>query len=153
MYNWNSENIERNGYLEKFENWNGSSMKMLASLCHASFTLFLSLSGSFSGSSAKCVSSHTMVAFSWLLFGTGPIHNSSCIHRCRRWSPAHSAARAPPPPCCPSWLVGRSVPWCTWYSIHFSPSVIMCVTWFSSTALYTGRIRGSGLSQMPWHHF
>ena len=86
-------------------------MKMLASLCHASFPLFLSLSGSFSGSSAKCVSSHTVVAFSWLLFGTGPIHNSSCIHRCRRrrWSPAHSAARAPPAAAMLSILACRSV--------------------------------------------
>jgi hypothetical protein len=92
MVNWKSSKIEM-GFLRRC--W--LHCATIASLSFSlSLSLSLSLSGSFSGSSAKCVSSHTVVAFSWLLFGTGPIHNSSCIHRCRRhrWSPAHSAARA-----------------------------------------------------------
>ena len=123
-----------------------------ATLASLSFSLFLALSQARQPNVCHHILWWLFLGFS-LELGQSIIPHVS-IAAAATVGHRHIAPRAPPPPsCCPSWLVGRSVPWCTWYSIHFSPSVIMCVTWFSSTALYTGRIRGSGLSQMPWHHF
>ena len=92
-------------------------------------SLSLSLAQSLSQARQPNVCHHIVVAFSWLLFGSGPIHNSSCIHQ-----PSMPTALL-------SIQVGRSVGRSVGrfgslmylvYSIHFSPSVIMCVTWFSS---------------------